>query len=367
MLGCSFPSGNQYLGRPRRPGLFREANTLRKRNCKIHGGKQRARIVRRSSGKWSICLVRGLWHGRLGKFRSGDHANTLPAGINLQAAHRYRRHAALGARETGSDAPVQKYCPIFPQKQWPITTRELLGHLAGIRHYHPESENDPELYNIKHFEQPIEDGLKFFENDPLLSKPGTQFHYSTHGYTVVGCAIQGASGEKYADYLRENVLLAAGMAHTQLDDRYALIARRTRFYQKNKAGEVVNADFVDSSYKVPGGGWLSSADDMAQFEAAILNDRLIHRPTRDLMWAPQKTSDGAQNGYALGWGTLKDGDVAEIAHTGNQQGTSTAIVLAPEKKAAVVVLINIEGVEASTVAKELLKIALATAAADPGK
>src|SRR5271167_3561223 len=33
------------------------------------------------------------------------------------------------------DAPVQKYCPAFPNKQWTITTRELLGHLSGIRHY----------------------------------------------------------------------------------------------------------------------------------------------------------------------------------------------------------------------------------------
>jgi serine beta-lactamase-like protein LACTB len=29
------------------------------------------------------------------------------------------------------DAPVQKYCPAFPQKPWPLTTRQLLGHLGG--------------------------------------------------------------------------------------------------------------------------------------------------------------------------------------------------------------------------------------------
>ena len=28
------------------------------------------------------------------------------------------------------DAPIQKYCPAFPQKEWPITTRELLGTWA---------------------------------------------------------------------------------------------------------------------------------------------------------------------------------------------------------------------------------------------
>jgi CubicO group peptidase (beta-lactamase class C family) len=278
--------------------------------------------------------------------------------------------AAMQLWERGKldlDAPVQKYCPAFPQKEWPITTRELLGHLAGIRHYHPDSDNDPELHNIKHFDNPIAAGLKFFANDPLLSKPGTQFHYSTHGYTVVGCAIQGASGEKYVDYLRENIFRPAGMMHTQVDDRYVIIGNRTRFYQKNKAGTVVNADPLDSSYKIPGGGWLSSAEDIAQFGAAILNDRLIRRATRDLMWTPQKPSDGSEDAYALGWGTVKEDGASEIGHTGSQQGTSTAILLAPNQGAGVVVLINMEGVSADTLAKKLMRIVLGGAASGPGK
>src|ERR1043166_4192569 len=77
------------------------------------------------------------------------------------------------------NAPVQKYCPAFPDKGVVITTRELLGHLAGIRHYHSESIEDPEVSNVAHFDDPIQGGLRFFKNDPLLSKPGTQFHYST--------------------------------------------------------------------------------------------------------------------------------------------------------------------------------------------
>lgn len=62
--------------------------------------------------------------------------------------------AAMALWERGKlnlDVPVQKYCSAFPQKPWPITTRELLGHLGGIRSYNvPElpyskSETDPEV------------------------------------------------------------------------------------------------------------------------------------------------------------------------------------------------------------------------------
>ncbi len=103
--------------------------------------------------------------------------------------------AAMELWERGKldvDSPVQKYCPAFPPKSWPITTRELLGHLGGIRYYHvPEtpyskSQSDPEVGNTRHFENGIEGGLKFFADDPLVAQPGTHFNYSTQGYTLVG-------------------------------------------------------------------------------------------------------------------------------------------------------------------------------------
>jgi CubicO group peptidase (beta-lactamase class C family) len=132
------------------------------------------------------------------------------------------------------DAPVQKYCPAFPGKEAPITTRQLLGHLSGIRHYRSQSLNDPEVINTKHFDDPIVGGLSFFKDDALVAKPGTKFSYSTHGFTVVGCVIESASGEKYEDFVRDNVLLPAGMTHTRIDDGYAIVSHRTAITVKTK-------------------------------------------------------------------------------------------------------------------------------------
>jgi len=269
--------------------------------------------------------------------------------------------AAMQLWERGKldlDAPVQKYCPAFPQKEWPITTRQLLGHLAGIRHYRSDSQDDLEVGNTKHFNDGIEAGLKFFANDPLVAKPGTKFSYSTQGFTVAGCAIEGASGEKYVDFVRKNIFTPAGMNSTVADDRFAVILSRTRFYHKDESGRVLNADFLDSSYKIPGGGWLSSAEDMSRFEVAVLSDKLIHRATRDVMWTPLKTADGSKNDYALGWGTGKELGVLDVGHGGGQQGTSTFIMLVPERRAGVVVLTNMDGVDASSLATQLMKIIL---------
>jgi CubicO group peptidase (beta-lactamase class C family) len=256
------------------------------------------------------------------------------------------------------DEPVQKYCSAFPQKSGVITTRLVMGHLAGIRHYKSNSQDDPEIGNTKHFDDPIQAGLDFFKNDPLVSEPGKQFHYSTQGYTLVGCVMQGASGEKYTEYMRQNVFIPAGMEHTVVDDRLAIIPYRTRFYHKTESGTVENADFLDSSYKIPGGGWLSSAADMARFEVAILNGKLLKPATLGLMWTPLKPSDGQPNGYALGWGTLTEDGIRYVGHDGGQQGTSTNFFIAPEKRVGVVVLANMEDVPVNELSKEILKIVL---------
>src|SRR5271163_2180937 len=255
------------------------------------------------------------------------------------------------------DAEVQKYCPAFPKKEWTITTRELLGHLGGIRHYNPDGKGDIPEDSAKHFAS-MEESLKVFADDALIAKPATKFHYSTYGYTVLGCVLEGAASEKYADYLKENIFEPAGMEETQVDNFFAVIQHRTRWYHKDKSGVVQNAGVLDSSYKIPGGGLISSADDMARFEIAIMANKLVKPATRDLMWTPQKAADGSQNGYALGWATQRKYGLALVEHTGGQQGTSTSIILAPERRAGIVVLANMDNVDSAALSTEILKIVL---------
>jgi len=297
-------------------------------------------------------------------FGFADLENNAPASEHtlFRLASISKSLTAVGAmqlEEKGQldlDAPVQKYCPAFPQKPWPMTTRQVMGHLAGIRHYKGQSQEDPEIGNTKHFDDPIQAGLNFFKNDDLVEQPGKHFHYSTQGYTVVGCVMEGASGTKYVDYMLRNVIGPAGMEHTRVDNPFAIIPYRTNFYQKTDSGAVENADFLDSSYKIPGGGWISSAEDMARFEVAILSDKLLKRATRDLMWTPLKPSDGSKDTYGLGWGVGDDNGIQGVGHSGGQQGTSTNFKIAPSERAGVVVLTNMEGIDASGLANEILKI-----------
>ena len=109
------------------------------------------------------------------------------------------------------DAEVQTYVPSFPKKQAPITIRQLLGHQGGIRHYN----GNEMLSNVRYTD--VESALAIFKDDPLVAKPGMEFHYSTQGFTLVGCVIEGASGNNYVDYMSEQVFTPADMSATQPD------------------------------------------------------------------------------------------------------------------------------------------------------
>jgi len=160
------------------------------------------------------------------------------------------------------------------------------------------------------------------------------------------------------DFIRENILNAADMLETRDDNFFAVIQNRTRFYQKSKSEIVQNAGVLDSSYKIPGGGMLSSADDLAHFEAAMLADKLVKPATRELLWTSQKTPDGRETGYGLGWGVNhKFFDAFTVGHGGAQQGTSTFIMLIPARRAGVVVLANMENLDTGFLARQILKIA----------
>ena len=250
--------------------------------------------------------------------------------------------AALQLVEKGLfdlDAPIQRYCPAFPEKPWPVTGRQILGHLGGIRHY---AENEP--VNTRRFAS-VQDGLAFFKDDPLAAEPGTRYLYSTYGYNLLGCAVEGASGQAFADYLRDNVFRTAGMERTQPDDVRALIPNRAQGYVKDATGELRNSALADMSYKVPGGGLVATAPDVARFALALAKGSLLKKETLAQMLTRQKTREGKATGYGLGWTLGERKRHREAWHTGGQERVSNVLYWQPDSGLVIVLLSNLEGVQ----------------------
>jgi CubicO group peptidase (beta-lactamase class C family) len=272
-------------------------------------------------------------------FGTADLENSVPATREtlIRTASVAKPIAAVAAMtlvESGKldlDAPVQRYCAPFPPKQWPITTRELLSHTSGIRHYNPG-----EMDNTRHYRF-MADGLAIFAADPLLFRPGTGYQYSTYGYTVAGCVIEGAAGERFQDYVAAHVLGPAGMTHTFVDDAFDIVAHRARGYQKLD-GRIKNANLMDSSYKIPGGGYVSTAEDLVRFAQALLDGKLLKPATLAQMWSA--TAVSGKESYGLGFQVLEGGRF--VMHGGGQPGTSTLLLIVPQARCALAIMANLE-------------------------
>jgi CubicO group peptidase (beta-lactamase class C family) len=236
------------------------------------------------------------------------------------------------------DAPVQKYVPSFPDKGAVITTRMLAGHLAGIRHYQGD-----EFTISKHYDAVL-DGIKIFADDPLVSRPGREYHYSSYGFNLVSAVIESASGENFLSYMHDHVFAPLGLRNTLPDQPTEIIAERARFYRTAKDKPVQNAPFVDNSYKWAGGGFLSTVEDLARFGSALLQPGFLKPESLLLLFTSQKTADGKESGYGIGWGvrTSKSGQRI-YEHSGGAVGGTSQLILYPDAHVVVAMICNFEG------------------------
>jgi serine beta-lactamase-like protein LACTB, mitochondrial len=153
---------------------------------------------------------------------------------------------------------------------------------------------------------------------------------------VVGCAIEGAAGQSFQDYVAAHVLQPAGMTHTVVDNTFDIVPHRARGYQKID-GEVKNAELMDSSYKIPGGGYVSTAEDLVRFAQALLDGKLVKPATLAEMWTALPVS--GKESYGLGFQVLEGGKF--VMHTGGQPGTSTVLLIVPGSHFALAIMANL--------------------------
>lgn len=237
------------------------------------------------------------------------------------------------------DAPIQRYVPSFPVKPWPLTVRELLCHQAGIRNWTEEEFHSTRRYTS------LMDAVAVFKDDPLLFEPGTSTHYTSFGFTLLGAAVEGASGLPFVDELRASVLEPAGMDSARDDDVLAIIPHRAEGYQRGPGGPLLNAPLSDTSNRLPGGGLVASVEDVARFASAFQRGLLLKPETAQLALTPQPLRSGRATGYGLGWVLGRAGRRREAYHVGGQPQVSTVLYMLPSSGTAVAVLADLEGVE----------------------
>jgi serine beta-lactamase-like protein LACTB, mitochondrial len=256
------------------------------------------------------------------------------------------------------DAPVQKYVADFPVKpEGVITTRLAAGHLAGIRHY-----RGSETHLNRSFAT-IREGLKVFEDDPVLSPPGARYNYSTYGWSLVSAVMESAAHRDFLEYMDAEVFKPLGMEHTRPDRAGVADPDRTRFYKKEADGKFVETEPINSSYKWAGGGFLSTAADLVRFGSALLREGYLDEESLRLLFTSQKTTDGKPTGYGIGWFVRKDKEGRPFYyHTGGQQGSTALIFLQPHNHLVVALVCNLSDADIIGEGKEITDLFTASVA-----
>lgn len=234
------------------------------------------------------------------------------------------------------DDEVQKYVPYFPRKRWPVTVRHLLGHLAGISHYRSYEE----LHIKTH--KDTREALSIFAGFELVAEPGTEFHYSSYGYNLLGAVIEGAARMPYGKYMRKNLWDPLGMKDTLMDSPDRIIPHRVRGYRIVE-GELKNSEFIDMSSRFAAGGTRSTVLDLLKFVQGIKDGKVLKPETVDMMWTSMATTKGYLTDYGMGWSLRpRDGHFL-VYHSGAQAETRTLLVYVPRENLIVAFGCNLEG------------------------
>lgn len=233
------------------------------------------------------------------------------------------------------DAPVQRYVPSFPSKPQQISTRQLAGHLAGIRHYRGN-----EMLSARPYES-VTTSLDIFRNDTLLHPPGSRYFYSSYGWNLLSAAIEGAAGEPFLTVMRQRVFEPLGLRSIVAEHMDSLIPYRAHYYDRGRNGALRNAPYVDNSYKWAGGGFISNTEDLVRFGSALLQPGFLEARTLTTLFTPMRTTSGEDTHYAIGWRVDTDSVGRRvIAHSGGSVGANAFLVLYPEQKVVVAILSN---------------------------
>ncbi len=233
------------------------------------------------------------------------------------------------------DAPIQKYIPNYEEKRFPITARALAGHVSGIPHYSSGDSIKKQFYTS------VEESLTVFSHLDLLSEPGTEYSYSTHGYTLLSAVIEGASGVPFLDYLKKEVFQPLQMHDSGPDLRAATPANMTHLYGLTKEGESSSIEHPeDPSYKWGGGGMIATPTDLVKLGNAYLNG-FIRPATVVQLFTSQKLNSGEETGVGIGWRRSWDMDGRRVyEHAGAMGGARSVISIFPDDSLVVAIMSN---------------------------
>ena len=241
--------------------------------------------------------------------------------------------------------PVAKYFPALTEASQ-VRIRDLLTHTSGYRDFWPQD------YVPAAMLQPItlDKLMRDWGTLPLDFAPGTQYQYSNTGYVIAGAIVEKVTGQPVMDVMRKRIFEPLGM-HSVLDVNLGhLEPGDARGYLRYTLGPPRPAPKEGAGWLFAAGGLAMTAEDLARWDLALLDGKLLSPASLLAMSTTRLLSNGTSADYGLGLDVHMASGRRELGHSGEISGFVSQNTLYPDQKAAIVVLTN---QDASSAAQQL--------------
>jgi len=244
-----------------------------------------------------------------------------------------------------TDDLVAKYLPDAPASWAKITLANLLTHTSGI----PNFTSFPDYSTTEATPTTPEQLVARFRDKPLNFQPGEQWEYSNSGYGLLGYLLEKISGQRYQDFVRDNLFAPLGMTESGYDSHAAIIPHRASGYAPGANGPV-NAGYIDMSIPFSAGALYSTTEDLLRWEQGLFGGKVLRAESLKKMTTPFK------NDYAYGLAVRTAHGYTVIEHGGGIEGFNTQLAYDPDRKLAVIVLGNLNGGAPGEIAGQLMSL-----------
>ena len=228
------------------------------------------------------------------------------------------------------DDPIRKWLPELPEAAQAVTIRHLLTHTGGLIDYEDFVPDDaPQVHDA--------DVLRLLgSQNRTYFKPGTSYRYSNSGYALLALIVEKASGQRFAGFLHEHIFAPLSMNATiAFEDGVSTVTSRAYGYTGGD-NAWTRTDQSSTSAVLGDGGIYSSTTDLAKWDAALYDDRLLRKESRELAFTPATHTNNPSVDYAFGWRVTGE----TLWHSGETRGFRNVIIRYPERKLTVIVLTN---------------------------
>lgn len=235
------------------------------------------------------------------------------------------------------DRPARDYCPALAALDAAPTVRHFLQHQSGMRH----TSDDEDEHLTGAFPR-LAPALAGIVKERLRFAPGRRTLYTSWGYAALGCVIETVSGSSYAEFVTEHVFGPARMRDTTFDSPDYNAPNFSQGFVSRGRGFQPSA-IVDTRFKTPASGVISTAGDLARFATALFDRTLLSDALVREMLAARKAPEDESAIFTAGW-TIGPSNLGTPGYNynGSMEGTTAVLAILPERRIAVALLANRE-------------------------